>query len=311
MTDIGTILITGAEGFVGRSLASRMALAFPGAVIAGTCRSGDPVAEVTQTVPLDLTTGDIGAVVAALKPDLIVHLAARSSVAQSLGAGDVTFYDNVEASLRLADALRRHAPGKPLIFASSGEVYGASFNRQCPVDEATAPQPQNPYARSKLAGEFAFADMLSGVSPVMALRLFNHFGPAQDTRFVVAAFAAQIRAIRAGTMPPVIKVGNLDAVRDFLPLEDVLEAYVAAARVMQNATPGFGLFNIASGHGRRIASILDDLIAVSGVSARVEIDPARLRPSEIPTAIGDARAFRAATDWAPSTPWDLALKGML
>lgn len=311
MSTSTTILVTGAEGFAGRRLITALADARPAARIVGTTRGGEAVAGCHTTLTLDLTCGDIAAVLKALKPTLVFHLAARSSVAQSFGESHLTFADNVTACLRLAAALRSERPGTPLVFASSGEVYGAAFRREAPIRETTPPEPQNAYARSKLAGEFAFADILAPVSPVIALRLFNHFGPGQDERFVIPSFAAQLRAIASGRQKPVIKVGNLDAVRDFLPLSDVLGAYLAAAGLAEQSGPGWRTYNVGSGKGRSIRSILDDLVRLSRLEVVIEVDPERLRPSDIPQAIADTAVFRSATGWQPVADWDAALAALV
>jgi len=306
----GSILITGAEGFVGRALGMHVKQAFPDRLVVGTTRTGETVAGFDRSVEVDLTHGDVAAALREIRPAVVLHLAARSSVAQSQGASHLTFTDNVTAALRLAEAMRRDLAGVPLVFASSGEVYGAVFAAGQAVRETVAPAPQNAYARSKLAGEFAFRDILAPVSPVIALRLFNHFGIGQDERFVVASFAGQIRAIPPGGHGEVL-TGNLDAARDFLPLADVLAAYAAAIRLALAMAPGFLLYNIASGEGRTIRSILDALIAASGRTVTIRPDPARMRPSDIPYAAGDATAFRAATGWQLHADWRGALAAML
>lgn len=307
----GPILITGAEGFAGRALGGYLKAAWPDAVLLGTTRTGEAVAGFDAAHEVDLTHGDVAGAIRRLRPVLVYHLAARSSVAQSLGAGDLTFTDNVTAAMRLAAAMRAEVPGVPLVFASSGEVYGRGFLTSAPIGETQPPLPQNAYARSKLAGEFAFADILAPVSPVVVLRLFNHFGPGQDERFVIPAFAAQLKRIAAGVQPPEILTGNLDAVRDFLPLADVLRAYRAAGERAMAGAPGLAVFNVASGNGRSIRSVLEELIGLSGLEVTLRLDPARLRPSEIPLAVGDSTAFRTAAGWAPEADWRDALAAML
>lgn len=305
------IFITGAEGFVGRALASHLRLAWPGVTLIGTSRHAAGDTACHERAVLDLATGDIAGALRSARPDAVIHLAARSSVAQGLASGAETFDDNVTGTMRLARAVRQVLPGRPFLFASSGEVYGESFNLACPVTEDIAPAPQNAYARSKLAGEFAVADLLGAGNPVVIFRLFNHFGPGQDERFVIPTFAGQLRRIRDEGASPVIRVGNLDAVRDFLPVGDVLAAYAAALALAAARGPSCETFNIASGTGRSIRSVLDALIDCAGIPAKVEADPTRLRPSDIPRAIGNSTRFRTATGWQPVQDWTTAINGML
>jgi GDP-4-dehydro-6-deoxy-D-mannose reductase len=309
------ILITGAGGFVGKALVSQLHRDFPSVEITGLYR--DSASAVPVPIPLlkaqivDLVSGDIAGVLKTAKPDVVIHLAAMSSVQQSLGAGGVTFSENLTAGLRLIEAMEKVAPEAVLVFASSGEVYGRSFLTSPLVKESTPIFPNNAYARSKAALEFAIEDMFAPKGRAIVLRLFNHFGHGQDERFVLGTFAAQLRKIAAGAAPT-IRVGNLEAARDFLPVADVLRAYSAAVRRALTAKTGaFEVFNIASGKPRRIASVLDDLIRLSKLAVTVEQDPARMRPSEIEAAAGDASKFSEATKWQPTASWDEALMELL
>ena len=311
MDGFARILVTGAEGFVGRTLAAHLRRTMPGAHLIGTTRAPQDVPGFDETHAADLSHGDVPAVLALTRPDIVLHLAARSSVAEGISAAGETFADNMTASLALAGAMRTVLPGIPLVFASSGEVYGSSFNLECPVTEQTPPAPQNAYARSKLAGEFAFTDILGSVSPVLILRLFNHFGPGQDERFVIPTFAGQLRRMMHEAAPRRMRVGNLDATRDFLPVADVMAAYSAALSLARRRRAGAEVFNVASGIGRSIRSVLDDLIRQAGFEVTIEVDPARLRPSEVPKAVGNAEKFQIATGWTAASDWSDALSGML
>jgi GDP-4-dehydro-6-deoxy-D-mannose reductase len=309
---LGPILITGAEGFVGSALTAHLAKAFPHNHIIGSTRAHEFLSgSLARKVKLDLGCDDVLGALSSIKPSLIFHLAARSSVAEGVEGGWQTFSDNVGSTLALARAIRVSSPGVPVVFASSGEVYGTSFNSGAPVSECTAPFPHNAYGRSKLAGEFALSDILGAICPVIILRLFNHFGRGQDERFVIPSFAAQLRRMKEPGAKGRLSVGNLDAIRDFLPVTDILDAYVAAAEIGRNSRPGAIVYNIASGTGRSIRSVLDDLLRVAGLDVEVAIDSARLRPSEINKAVGNADKFRTATGWKPKADWNMAISAML
>ncbi len=305
------ILITGAGGFVGRALVTRLKTDLPNVELTGLYRERvSPKGQITCHI-IDLARDNIEGVLTTAKPDVVVHLAAISSVQQSLGSGGATFEENLEAGLRLIRAMANVAPEAALVFASSGEVYGRSFLTSPVATEATPISPNNPYARSKAALEFAIEDMFATKGRAIVLRLFNHFGQGQDERFVIASFAAQLREI-AGGASPIIRVGNLEAERDFLPVADVLAAYSAAIKhIVASKNASFELFNIASGKPRAIASVLDDLIRLSGLDVTIEQDPSRMRPSEITLAAGDAQKFSDITGWQADASWDEALAELL
>lgn len=310
------VLVTGASGFVGRHLVGKLAAWLgPQAEILAV---GGPSAESgawaahpqVRFTAVDLSAAPLDDLIAGFAPDVSVHLAAQSSNQQAFASAHDTFANNLTSTLRLIEALRRRAPGSRLVFASTGEVYGAAFNTWNAPDEDAPIRPMGAYARSKAACEFAVQDVLSDVCDCVVLRLFNHFGPGQDERFVLGSFAAQLRRIAAGEAPPVMRVGNLDAERDFLDVEDVLDAYRAAIE-LPSSGPSCRIFNIGSGRARSIRSALDDLVRLSGVSVSVERDPARLRPSEVPISIGKADRFRAASLWAPHREWEGSLRRLL
>jgi GDP-4-dehydro-6-deoxy-D-mannose reductase len=305
------LLVTGASGFVGSKLVAMLADRYPQASICAVTRKGLKAYRNVETAPVDLITDDVEGLLRRQKPDVIVHLAAQSSVQQALGAGAKTFHDNLISSLRLFQAVAAATPDVVFIHASSGETYGRSFIAHPVAAEDTPLAPSNPYSRSKAAIEYALQDMMPPTVRAVALRLFNHFGPGQDERFVVATFAAQIARIEQGLTAPIIKVGNLDARRDFLDVKDVLAAYVAAIELGLASTPGFQVYNIASGQDRTIRSVLDDLMAQSSVQPSVEQDPSRMRASDIPRAAGDPSLFRAATGWQAVTPWSDSIRDVL
>ena len=310
------ILLTGAGGFVGRLLIPVLSQAFPSAHVTALLReaplNGSSAVSTGVTYKkFDLLSDDMSALVSETAPDVVVHLAAISSVQQSLGTGGTAFDENLTAGLMLIRALNEQAPNAAVVYASSGEVYGRSFLNAPIANELTPVFPNNPYARSKLALEYAFQDMFCGKGRAVALRLFNHFGVGQDERFALASFAAQCRAVKAGLQTS-IRVGNLAAKRDFLPVADILPAYISAIKyVLASANGSFDVFNIASGVPRSIESVLADLIKFSGISVKTEEDASRMRPAEIEIAAGNSHKFTDATAWQPQANWDDALRALV
>lgn len=287
-----SVFVTGAGGFVGRYLlpALREQLT-PDARLVAPGRAAD------ADVVLDLNdAAAVARLIDNLRPDLIVHLAAQSSVGASAGGAAETWRTNVAGTLNLAQAVAASVPTATVAFASSSEVYGAAFNAG-PADESTVPLPMSPYARTKRAGEELLADVLAPTNRLIVFRPGNHSGAGQDTRFVLPAFADQIAAIEAGQIPPVVKVGSLTAMRDFLDVRDVVGAYCEVLR--QDASTLRETFNIGSGGVYPISDLLHMLLEMACVPIRVEQDPARLRASDVPFARIDITKLREQTRWHP------------
>jgi GDP-4-dehydro-6-deoxy-D-mannose reductase len=248
--------------------------------------------------------------IARFRPTRVVHLAAQSHVPTAFAKPELTWQVNVMGTLHLFEALRRHAPAAGVLYVSSSEVYGRSFQRGAPVDETALLQPQNPYAASKAAADIMAGEYAARGLRVVRLRPFNHIGPGQREEFVAAAFAAQVARIEAGLQEPVVRVGNLEARRDFLDVADVVRAYVLALEKIDTLPPGLVL-NLCSGTVRRIGDLLDGLLALSACPVRVEPDPARLRPSDTPVAAGSAAAAATYLGWRPEVPFDVTLRTIM
>lgn len=292
------ILITGAGGFVGTYLRRALASRWPAAsIIAGTADVTDPIAVTTM--------------IAAAQPDVVVHLAGIASVPAARAAPDAAFAVNLGGSLAVARALLAAAPACLMIHAGSAECYGDSFRAGTALDEQAPFAPLNIYAASKAAADLALGAMAAESRlRLIRFRPFNHTGPGQSDAFVIPAFAAQIRAIIEDRQPPVIRVGNLDAARDFLDVRDVVSAYTLAIEHRDDLPPN-PVFNLASGVPRRIGDILDAMIVASGTDIAIEIDPSRLRPVDIPTAFGNPAAARRFLFWHPTIPFEDTLRAML
>ncbi|MET3889507.1 GDP-4-dehydro-6-deoxy-D-mannose reductase [Bosea sp. OAE506] len=304
------ILVTGAGGFVGSVLLQRLSARLPAdACIHAAGHAGDD----GRIIALDLDVTDYGAVeraVISARPDAVMHLAAVSAFQMARNDPLRAWQVNLTGTLNLATAIMTHAPEALLVFAGTSEAYGDTFNRSTqPIDESAALLPRSLYAATKAAADIALGQMAHDGLNVVRFRPFNHTGPGQIESFVVPAFAAQIARIEAGLAAPVIEVGNLDAQRDFLDVRDVVSAYEAV--LLDKPVSTGAVFNLSSGQPRRIGDILNQLLAMSTVGIEVRIDPARLRPNEVPVVAGDSSHARSILGWQPRLPWETTLEGVL
>jgi GDP-4-dehydro-6-deoxy-D-mannose reductase len=295
--DPQTILVTGASGFVGSHLMPALAAAFPGADL--------------QTPTFDMQDRkQVEAAVRAASPDVTVHLAAVSAIAAAQQAPDHAWKVNFHGTLDLAWALSRYAPDCQMLFVSSADAYGASFNAGQKLDEDAPLAPMNIYAETKAAADLVLGGMAAQGLRVVRLRPFNHTGPGQSAHFVVAAFSHQIARIAAGLQDPVLQVGNLETWRDFLDVRDVCAAYVACIRRRDILARGT-ILNLASGQARRIGDVLADLAALAGVEIEINVDASRVRGTDIRMACGNPLRARECLGWTPVIPWKQTLLDML
>jgi GDP-4-dehydro-6-deoxy-D-mannose reductase len=310
MPSYARILMTGASGFVGRRLAPALQAAYPAAALAAIAHSPSDTCPGWTTFCVDLADADgINEAVRSWRPNLVVHLAAQSSVGQEAELAEATWRINSVGALNLACAIARAVPDSMVFNVSTGEVYGSSFLNG-PATETTPLSPRSVYARSKAAAETIFEDVLPPKSRLVTVRPLNHTGAGQDERFVLPSFAAQIARIEGGLLPPKLQVGDLTVERDFLDVRDVIDAYLLILAGTE-ALPRRAVLNVASGQARRIGDLLDVMVAASTRPFEVEIDPARFRPAEIPRAVGDAAALRRHFGWIPKHSVDELVMGLL
>ncbi|EWY41345.1 GDP-6-deoxy-D-lyxo-4-hexulose reductase [Skermanella stibiiresistens SB22] len=314
------VLVTGGGGFVGRHLIAALDQALPpgSEILAGSSSADGTKPDgwgagrvPVRVVELDITDArQVGGVIRAEQPTHLVHLAAIAAVTASNRDPRHTWNVNLSGTLNVALAVADECPGCRIAFSSSAEVYGASFKAGVPLDETAALQPVNPYASSKAAADLMLGQMALQGLKVARLRPFNHTGPGQTEHFAIPSFAAQIARIERGLQEPVIRVGHLDSMRDFLDVQDVVAAYVATVLRADDLPVGC-VMNLSSGTARRIGDMLDALLALSDTRIEVVPDPARFRPSDTPLVVGDSGKARTLLEWRPERDIDYTLASVL
>ncbi|HRC84065.1 MAG TPA: GDP-mannose 4,6-dehydratase [Thermoanaerobaculia bacterium] len=308
-------LITGITGFAGSHLAEYLLAEHPDVEVFGTyrwrSRRGNIAHLEGKIRLLECELRDGSAVAHALakaRPDYIFHLAAQSFVPASWTAPSDTLTANVAGQTHLFEACRALELDPVIQIACSSEQYGLVLPDEVPIRETNPLRPLSPYAVSKVAQDYlGYQYFQSYGLKVVRTRGFNHTGPRRGEVFVTSNFARQVAAIELGLAEPVIRVGNLEAVRDFTDVRDMVRAYWLA---VTRARPG-EVYNIARGEGIVIRDMLEMLIEMARVTVRVEVDPERLRPSDVEILIGDSSKFRADTGWEPKIPFRQTLSDLL
>jgi GDP-4-dehydro-6-deoxy-D-mannose reductase len=287
---VKNLLVTGRHGFVGNTLA-RMVESEP-------AFSDWTLAEVPPSFQI-LDPASTRELVARAAPDAVIHLAAQSNVPVAFSDPERTLRINVLGTLNLLQALKQAGFRGRMVYAGTGDVYGAVAEDALPVDETLLPRPRNPYAVSKLAGEALCRQwcFTEGMQVALA-RPFNHIGPGQSEEFVVSGLSKQVAAIRGGRQAAELAVGDIDVTRDFSDVRDVVRAYFA---LLAAGTPG-EVYNICSGEERSVRSILEKLMQIAGVEIAIKVDQTRLRPAEQRRMCGSTQKMLSATGWRTTIP---------
>lgn len=288
-------LVTGGHGFVGRWLTAHLT----------AC--GDEVI-APPAGELDVTdAAAVRAAVAAAQPEAVYHLAGFAHVGESWQRPEDAFVVNALGTLHVLEGARLAGTDPRVLVVSSAEVYGSVTPDELPITESSPLRPVSPYAASKAAAELLAAQAhLGRGQPVLVARPFNHVGPGQLPTFVVPAFARRIsRALAAGNST--LAVGNLSARRDLTDVRDVVRAY----RLLIERGPAGGTFNVCTGVDVAIEALVQRMLDLAGADLRLVVDPALVRPADVPVLRGDASVLRAATGWEPEIALEQSLQEVL
>jgi len=298
---IGRVFITGISGFVGSHLAE-YALK-QGAVVYGTIRWRSKMDNIRHIEKeLHLIEGDIRdsysmqKAIAEAEPDYVFSLAAQSFVPASWRSPSETLDTNVQGTLNVLEACRNSNFDPRILVVGSSEEYGMVFPEEIPISETNPLRPLSPYAVSKVATDMlGYQYHQSYGMKIVRTRAFNSTGPRRGEPFMTSNFAKQVAEIEKGIKKPIIHVGNLDAYRDFTDVRDVVNAYYLALRKCT-----FGdVYNICSGEGQKVESVLNMLIKRAGIEVEIVQDPERMRPSDVKILKCNSSKFRSKTGWVP------------
>ncbi|HYQ96249.1 MAG TPA: GDP-mannose 4,6-dehydratase [Candidatus Eisenbacteria bacterium] len=307
-------LITGAAGFVGRHLAREFAKR-PGEELHGSdyapLGASDPDEDLRAKLksyrPVDVTdSGQVAAWVRESRPDRIVHLAAQSSGAESIRNPAVTYRVNAVGTLHLLEAVRAEAPESIVLLVGTADIYGTGAPGQ-KIREDAPLKPLNPYALSKAAQD-SLGEVYAATYrlKIVRTRTFSHTGPGQSPIFAIAGWADQLARIHAGLIAAEIKVGNLEGVRDYGDVRDVVRAY---ALLLRQGEPAHA-YNVCTGHGHIMRHLLDSLCAIAGFKPTIVQDPERMRARDADYLVGDPARLRAKTRWSPEIPIERTLQDL-
>lgn len=300
------VLVTGITGFAGSHLAEFL-LAKGDVEVFGTYRWRSRMDNINHILGriqlLECDLKDATAVRKAMqtaKPDKIFHLAGQSYVLASWSAPAETFQTNVISTIHLLETIKESFPETIMQIACSSEEYGMVSPEEVPIKETNSLRPLSPYGVSKVAQDLlGYQYHESYGLRTIRTRGFNHTGPRRGDVFVTSNFAKQLAMIKIGKQEPVMKVGNLEAQRDFTDVRDMVRGYWEVTEKGQ-----FGeVYNLGSGHAYRIQEVLNLLLETSNLEVRIEQDPLRMRPSDVQILQADTTKVQEVVGWRPTIPF--------
>jgi len=308
------VLITGITGFVGSHL-SELLLEKNFKVYGierwrSKTENVEHIKKKLKLIEADIRDAhSVEKVISDVEPHLIFHLAAQSFVPMSWNAPADTITTNVIGTINLFEAVRKSKCDPRIQVAGSSEEYGLVYPDEVPIKETNPLRPLSPYGVSKVAQDrLSFQYHKSYGLKIVITRAFNHTGPRRGEVFVTSNFSKQVASIERGIQKPTIKVGNLNAKRDFSDVRDVVNAYWIA---IKKCKPG-EVYNICSGNSRTIQSVLDLVLKMSkNKNIKIEKDSSRMRPSDVEILQGDYTKFSEATGWKPEIPFEKTMEDLL
>ena len=303
--------VTGITGFVGGHLAEHLIAA--GDIVAGISTSGrwprrlEHLARQARLDAADLVVADLVETLRRKRPEAVYHLAARANPRRSLDDPHGAWVVNLVGTLNLLEAVRASGLNPRVLLVGSAACYGRPAADSAPIAETCPFRPETPYAASKAAADLlGLQHHLTYGAEIVRVHPFHHTGPRQSPDYVLSDFARRIVEIEHGRCDH-LDVGNLEIVRDFSDVRDVVAAY---RLLIQHGCVGES-YNLGGGVGTSLAVAVEMLRSEARVSITVRVDPARLRAGEPSRLVADARKLRAATGWEPRRPLESTLADLL
>lgn len=295
-------LVTGASGFVGPYLVRH--LLGLGYEVMGAVHGADAgLPEGCHPAALDVTDRvRVQEIIAEMRPDEVYHLA---GIARPVGGSVDELYEvNFGGALNLLESVREHAPEAGVLLVGSAYAYGSMEH---PIPETEPFEPVNHYGVSKASADLlGYVYALEGLRVVRA-RPFNHSGPGQSPDFVLPTLVQQFAEIEAGRQEPVVRLGNLDAVRDFSDVRDIVRGYRLALLRGRSGQP----YNLGSGRGISVRELFEMVCEEAEVEVGLEVQPSRIRATDIPYLVADVNKAREELGWEAETPLERTLRDML
>ena len=320
---VKTALVTGMTGMVGSHLTDFLLTATDWKIV-GLARWRSPLNNISHLVQkinkndrIFLEYGDLkdgislDKVLFETRPDVIFHLAAQSFPKTSFDAPLDTMDTNIQGTMRLLEAAKKHVPNSIIHVCSSSEVFGRVSADKVPIDEECSFHPASPYAISKIGTDMVgrFYAEAYGMT-IMTTRMFTHTGPRRGDVFAESSFAKQIALAEAGYIDPVIHVGNLKSLRTFADVRDAVRAYYLL--VTCNPIPG-EYYNIGGTHTLEIGEMLDYLVSISTIpnELKIMVDANRIRPIDADLQVPNTSKFEAHTGWKPQISFEQTMTDLL
>ena len=305
------ILVTGALGFVGQHLNAELLQAGHevwASDLDSVCAQAESSFDPARIRPCDIINAeDVSVLLKSLRPDAVIHLAAQSSASRALSQPRKTFLTNALGTLNLFEAVSSSLPDCSILSIGSADVYGPQIMEGRLIEESPF-VPVSPYALSKATQDLIALQYWRGQGiRSFRTRSFSHTGPGQTTTFALPSFASQIAQAEAGQREPVIEVGNLEVVRDYSDVRDVVGAY---RLILEKGREGEA-YNVCSAKGPRMKDLLEILLSLSRVKIEVKRVESRIRPVDIPYLVGDNSKLVADTGWKPRFKIEETLSGLL